>query len=255
MTNSKILPATKKIDLALIINSILIILALLVINFSDLDVTIQKYFFDFETKKWLIDKYDPVKKIIFYIFPKIIFGIAIIGLLIAVILGFKKNNQNFWPLSLQNTKNFLTQNHQRFFLILLGLILIPLIAGNIKKFTNVYCPNHLEIYDGDKPYVKIFDSYPAGFHQNKKAQCFPAGHCVTGFALLCFVYFIFCSAQKTSQNFWPLWCNFFRLDHGILSNGQSKGAHFFGDTLVSMLVCFLVAALITRIYLNFQKYD
>lgn len=183
MTNSKILPATKKIDLALIINSILIILALLVINFSDLDVTIQKYFFDFETKKWLIDKYDPVKKIIFYIFPKIIFGIAIIGLLIAVILGFKKNNQNFWPLSLQNTKNFLTQNHQRFFLILLGLILIPLIAGNIKKFTNVYCPNHLEIYDGDKPYVKIFDSYPAGFHQNKKAQCFPAGHCVTGFAL------------------------------------------------------------------------
>jgi membrane-associated PAP2 superfamily phosphatase len=36
---------------------------------------------------------------------------------------------------------------------------------------------------------------------------------------------------------------------------MAKGAHFFGDTLVSMLLCFLVAAMIARFYFKKILYD
>ncbi len=221
----------RKINFLIIIDLALIAAALCLINFTDLDVKIQNYFFNFETKTWLIDKDEPIKKFIFYKFPKILLGVVILFCLVATILGFKKKSPT----------------RHKFFLIFLGLVLIPAIGGNIKKFTNVYCPNQLEIYSGERPYVKIFDQYPAGFTQIKRAQCFPGGHSVTGFVL----FILFFALQKKSHKFLGLFAGFF---FGWLLGiyQMMKGAHFFGDTLVSMLVCFLIAAVITKIYFRFQ---
>lgn len=231
MTNLKISQKINKIDLLIIIDLALILGSLLLINFSNIDLEIQKYFFDFDKKTWIVDRDEPIKKFIFYQFPKVLFGVAIIACAAFSFLGFKKKSQ------------FFSRNRHKFFLIFLGLSLIPLIAGNVKKFTNIYCPNQLEIYDGKYPYVKILESYEADFHQEKKGQCFPAGHAVTGFALL----ILFFAFEKKFNKILGLTSG---LSLGwILGSYQTlKGAHFFGDTLIAMLLCFFLAAIITKIY-------
>jgi membrane-associated PAP2 superfamily phosphatase len=229
MKNSKILPQIKKIDALILACAGLLLAVLCLVNYSNIDLEIQKYLFDFETKTWLIDKDEPVKKLLFYQLPKLLFGIGVAGCLVAAILDFKGQRR-------------------RLFLIFLGLSLIPLIAGNIKKFTNIYCPAQLEIYDGDKPYVRIFESYPSDFQQIKTGQCFPAGHAVVGFALM----ILFFAFTKKSHRLWGLATG---LILGWITGfyQMAKGAHFLGDSLVSMLVCFLLAALIYKIY--FQLTD
>ncbi len=242
----------RKINFLIIIDLVLIVAALCLINFTDLDVKIQNYFFNFETKTWLIDKDEPIKKFIFYKFPKILLGIAIVFCLVAMVVGFRWTPQQVRGDKSENVPQVchpalvagsIHKHRHKFFLIFLGLVLIPAIGGNIKKFTNVYCPNHLEIYGETKPYVKIFDHYPENFYQEKKAKCFPGGHSVTGFAL----FILFFVLQKKSHKFLGLFAGFF---FGWLLGiyQMMKGAHFFGDTLVSMLVCFLIAAVIARIY-------
>lgn len=230
MTNSRIFQRINKIDLAIIANAILLALVLWWTNSSNLDVEIQNHFFDFNTKSWLIDRNEPVKKFIFYNFPKIIFGVGIFGCAIFSILGFVKKSQFFF------------KNRHKFFLAFLGLVFIPLIAGNIKKFTNTYCPTQLEIYDGSHPYVKIFQP-DFEMLNGKKGKCFPAGHAVTGFALM-ILFFIF---EKKSYRYLAL---VMAITLGwVLGFYQiMKGAHFFSDTVVAMLVCFILAAIIARIY-------
>ncbi len=234
MINLKILQKINRIDLLIIIDLALIAGSLLLINFSNIDIEIQKYFFDFDKKSWLINGDEPIKKFIFYQFPKVLFGITIASCAAFSFLGFKNKSQ------------FLSRNRHKIFLIFLGLSLIPLIAGNVKKFTNIYCPNQLEMYDGKYPYVKILESYKADFHKEKKGQCFPAGNAVTGFALL----ILFFAFEKKFHKILGLTSG---LALGwILGSYQTlKGAHFFGDTLISMLLCFFLAALIAKIYYVF----
>ncbi len=229
MVNSKIsLP--KHINFLIAINLVLIALSLIVIQKTNLDLFLQSYLFDAENKQWLIDRDEPVKRFFLYQFPKILFGVFVVISLALVLISFKRKTSKFH------------KNRHVFLLIFLGLSLIPLIAGNIKTFTNVYCPTQLDIYDGDKPYVRIFDSYPDSFVQNKAGKCFPAGHCVTGFALF-ILFFALVGKARIFGLILPLILGW------VLGFYQmAKGAHFFGDTLVSMLVCFLLAAVISKIY-------
>lgn len=222
----------------LFISFVFLIFWLFFFEYSDFDLVVQNYFFDFSQKSWLIDKDEPIKKFIFYKFPKILFAIILIVILALIFLGCK------------NKSNFGKKNKNLLLLIFLGMSLIPLIAGNIKKFTNIYCPCQLAIYDGDKPYVRVFDSYPKGFIQEKKGQCFPAGHAVTGFSL--FILF-FALRQKNHKILGLL----IGLVYGwILGLYQmAKGAHFFSDTFIAMLICLIIAALIAKIYFKFFEYD
>lgn len=241
MENSKILIKNRQIDFSIIVALALIAAALCWINYSDIDVKIQNHFFDFETKTWLVDRNEPIKKFIFYKFPKMLLGAGIVFCLGAAIVGFK------------NKSKFFFQNRQKFLLIFLGLALIPLITGNIKKFTNVYCPCQLSIYEGSFVYTKIFEKNhnislsdkPDSFKKEpvKRGKCFPGGHSVTGFALL----ILFFAFERKRLRIFTL---FSGLTLGwILGLYQmAKGVHFFGDTLVSMLVCFLIAAIIARIH-------
>lgn len=207
-------------------------------QYSNIDLEFQSYFFDFENKLWLVDKNEPIAKFFYYNLPKILFAFFALFSLFAAIIGFKSDIIFF-----KKSKEF-------FLLIFLGLALIPLIAGNIKKFTNIYCPSQLEIYNGDKPYVKIFDSYPQNFHQEKRGKCFPAGHAVTGFAL----FILFFALRKNSHKILGLFIALF--SGWILGLYQiAKGAHFLSDTFISMIICFILASVISRIYFKFFKYD
>lgn len=205
-------------------NLILIALSLWLFDVTNFDTYLQNHFFDFINKSWLIDAREPIKKFIFYIFPKILFGGVVIFCIFKAI----------------KTKN---EQRQKFIIIVTGLLLISLVSGNIKKFTNIYCPNQLEIYNGQYPYVKILQQYPADFTQEKLGKCFPAGHCITGFA---FFILFFVLEKKRNRIFGLI---------GAFSAGwilglyqMFKGAHFFSDTFISMLICFLLANLVGLFY-------
>lgn len=231
MINLKIFYQKNQDKLLIFSNLILIILALGFFQISDFDVKIQNYFFNFVNQTWVIDRDEPIKKLLFYQLPKIFLGIAILICLMLCLFAFLKSENKFY-----------NYRHQ-LLLTLIGFSLIPLIAGNVKKFTNIYCPNQLEIYNGNKPYVKIFDSYPSGFAQEKKAQCFPAGHAVTGFALY-ILAFVFVSKKLKFYSFilasfagWIL--GFYQI---------LKGAHFISDTLIAMLLSLFLAQIISNIF-------
>ncbi len=236
MENLEILRRIKQIDIIIIVNLILLIITLMLAHHTDLDVRIQNHLFDFNAKTWLIDRNEPIKKLFFYQLPKIIFGVFLFSCFVLMILGFTKKNKHFY------------HNRYKLLLIFLGLSLIPLIAGNVKKFTNVYCPSQLEIYDGSKPYVKIFDHYPRNFVQEKRGQCFPAGHAVTGFALM---ILFFALERKAPKIFGLLLGLVLGWAFGFYQ--MAKGAHFLSDTVVAMLLCFLLAAIIARYHLKLAK--
>ena len=220
---------TKGINLEITISVILLVLALLMAQQTNFDIWLQNYFFNFTSHSWLINKDEPIKKFLFYKLPKALFGILITALLFY--LFFNKTKR---------CKTILT---------LLGLILIPLLVGNIKKFTNIYCPSQLDLYDGNYPYIRIFNKYPSTFIQNKKGQCFPAGHAITGFSFI-ILYYVF---DKKSLRITVLITSI--IIGWILGLYQMlKGAHFFSDTLVSMICCFLMSAIIAKIYFKFKPH-
>lgn len=164
--------------LILLLTTALITVFLILFHIFNLDIIIQNNFFNFVTEKWVVDRDEIIKKIIFYKIPKIIISLNILAFFALSIFSFKKKSHKFYR-----------YRHQ-ILLIFLGLSFIPMIAGNVKKFTNTYCPSQLEIYGGNKPYIKIFDSYPTNFVQEKKRKvlsCWTCNQCIR------FLYFIFCS--------------------------------------------------------------
>jgi len=217
--------------LAILGNILLIVLAVILIDKTNIDFTIQNLLFDSEHQKWLVDKNEPVAKFFFYNLPKFLLGLTIISSLVMLILNYK----NKLPSSFKKYQ-------RQIFIFFLGITIIPLVAGNIKKFTNIYCPNQLAIYDGKYPYTKILEPYPVDFKPLKVGKCFPAGHAVTGFCFM-ILFFVFKSRAWKSAGL------FFGMVLGwVLGSYQMfKGAHFFGDTLVGMLCCFLAALLIARV--------
>ena len=224
----------QQIKILILINILLITILLIFFNQSDVDSTLQNLLFDFKNNRWLIDRNEPTLKLIFYTLPKLLLG-ALILLSIASLTFFKN-------------KEFTKKYRKQIILIFLGITITALIAGNIKKFTNIYCPNQLEIYDGNYPYVKILEPYPANFIQEKRGYCFPAGHAVTGF---CLMILFFIQAKKRQR---ILGLSFSIILGWILGFYQmAKGAHFFSDTLISMLVCFLLATIIAKLF--YLKYN
>lgn len=220
------------INYSLAISLLALVAALYFFQKSDVDLLVQNLLFDFQKQRWLIDRNEFFARLFFYKLPKILLGVAIVSLLTIIVLA-KKTGQK-------------TQNYRKILLTFLGLTLIPLTVGNIKKFTNIYCPDQTELYGGNYPYVKILDHYPKDFKQKKRGQCFPAGHAVTGFALF-ILFFVF---EKLSHRFLSLIAAF--LCGSALGFYQmAKGVHFLSDTVISMICCFLVAALIAKIFEKF----
>jgi membrane-associated PAP2 superfamily phosphatase len=61
---------------------------------------------------------------------------------------------------------------------------VPLLIGQLKDVTNVFCPRQNRRYGGDVPYVRVFERYPEGDRPARRGKCFPAGHASGGFALI-----------------------------------------------------------------------
>lgn len=230
------LPSKKYLLAKLFLFSALLISALFVFYNYNLDIAIQEYFFDGQFSEWLLDRNQKSMRLIFYIVPKIILGSVILfAVLIAGNLAInatatQKNIHNFY----------------RYLYVASSLLAVVLIVANIKKLTNIPCPNQVKQFGGVFRYQKIFalEMQPM---QIKRFQCFPAGHATIGFAFYSLIYL---AREFRLKLLIFIFATFFGWLIGFYQ--IAKGAHFVSDTLVSMLLSFLVATIFAIIY---HKYN
>ena len=218
----------------IVITAFLLIAVIALFQFSNLDIFVQSFFYDFEKKSWLIDKNEPILKFFFYDGIKNL--LLFFGLLILVSLIFFR-------------KNILVQEYKKgLIIVLLSAILVPSIIGFLKDITNTPCPCNIVYFNGTYPDKKVFDSYPKDFVQKSKVKCWPAGHSSGGFALMA-LFFLF----KTPKN--QKKALFVALIIGW-SMGTYKmllGDHFFSHTIITMLMAWLIILIIVKFIQTKQR--
>lgn len=210
-------------------------LILLIEKTTNIDLYIQDLFFDFNKKEWIINQ-----KLHLLLSPLFYQGMKAL-LIISLILAFLGYLSSFcWP----------KWSSYRFFFLMtfLGLAFVPLLISSAKQITNVYCPVQIERYGGQYPFVRIIESYPSDFSQNKKGKCFPAGHATTGFAFLA-LYFAFTSKRL---KYLGLGIGLFL---GTISGVYQmlRGQHFLSHTLFTFVLSWLILTLINYLLVQLKE--
>ncbi|KYZ75943.1 hypothetical protein AXX12_05740 [Anaerosporomusa subterranea] len=206
----------------------LLLAALALFELTNIDLLLQDRLFLEPAHRWLVDAKDPVWRFLLYDGPKGALVLMGIGLLISYIASFRSAK--------------LRPHRRRLLVLLLAMSFVPLLIAGLKSYTNVYTPDQLARYSGDKPYVKVFESYPPDFHQTDRGRGFPAGHASGGFALMA-LYFFFRQKQHRLIG----WLFGFGLGWAMGLYQMFKGAHFLSHTVVTMLGAWLIILIIYRL--------
>lgn len=197
-------------------------------EFTNLDLALQDLFYNFETRRWVVDATDPLGRAIFYNGPKALVWFIALGAL-TLAAGPARWRDKF------------RLNRRGLWLAVLVIATVPALAGLGKTYTNVFCPSKVRRYGGDVVYVKLCEPFPADDRPERKGDCFPAGHASGGFALMGLL------AVRASR----------RWRHGTIALAMGlgwwmglyqmlKGAHFLSHTLTTMLLAWLVVLLWRR---------
>ena len=212
----------------LIISTFLLIFVIGFFQFTNIDIIIQNYFYNFETKSWLIDKDEPILKL--FLYDGLKQGLIIFGVFILILLIFFRKNE------------FVKEYKKGLIILLLSSIFVPTIVGSLKAITNTPCPCNIEHFGGEYPDIKVFDKYPEDFIQKSKAKCWPAGHASGGFALMALFFFF-----KNPRN------QFFGLI-GAITLGWSMGTykmllgdHFLSHTIITMILAWIIILTIVKL--------
>lgn len=221
----------------ILISIVYLVLVFGLFELTNLDLTIQNYFYDNVKDVWLWSKKEPVLKLFLYDTPKKALAFFALGIIISL-LFFRK-------------RDLIKPYKYGLIVVLLSLIITPSVIGLLKATTNSACPVALENYGGDIPYVKVLASYPPNKIPSKIQKCFPAGHASGGFALLS-LFFIFITKKNQTLAI------VFSMSLGGLMGSYKMiiGDHFISHTLITMgmawfLTC-TIAALVQKSLL-FQK--
>lgn len=224
----------KNNNFQIILTSLILGIIIALFQFTELDILTQSYFFDFETKKWLVDENEPILKFIFYNGAKNLLIIFAVCTLFALIF-FRK-------------KELIKEYKKGLIIVLLSAIIIPFFIGTLKATTNTPCPCNINYFGGEYPNLKVFDSYPPNFVQKSRIKCWPAGHASGGFALMS-LFFLFKSAKNRKKAL------VFALIVGW-SMGLYKmllGDHFLSHTLITMILAWLIILLIVKFMEKFER--
>ena len=210
------------------ITAILIVFTVLLFHWTRLDLWLQDFFYNADSKQWNIDRDQKLPRQILYDGIKRFFVISILALIAAVAV-FKNNR-------------IIKDYRQGLIIVLLSCLVVPLVVGGLKAITNTPCPNNITHFNGDYPYVGVLDSYPANFIQTEKQRCFPAAHASGGFALLS-VFFLF----NTRRN--KIIATSLAMSTGWIIGFYKMliGDHFLSHTIVSMLLAWLIILIISGI--------
>jgi membrane-associated PAP2 superfamily phosphatase len=218
----------KNLTKQIIITVMLLIAVIALFQFSDLDIFIQNFFYNFELKVWLIDKDEPILK--FFLYD----GMKIFLILIAVAILFS--------LVFLRKKRLIQEYKKGLIIVLLSAIFVPLMIGSLKAISNTPCPCNIVNFNGVYPDIKVFDSYPKDFIQPSKAKCWPAGHASGGFALMA-LFFLF----KTPKNQKRALIGALIVGWSMGSYKMLLGDHFLSHTLITMIMAWLIILIIVKL--------
>ena len=125
--------------------------------------------------------------------------------------------------------------------LLVGSLISPAIVFVIKSMTHIYTPNSLEIFGGDKPHIRLFDSVPPGL---PIGHAFPGAHSSSGFALVS-LYFLL-SHYRPRYRHWGL---AFGLGLGFVFGvtQELRGEHFPSHDLFSFVISWYAAWAVYRL--------
>lgn len=217
----------KNLTKYILITIICLIFTIALFEFTAIDIIVQGYFYNLDTSSWALDSSEPILKFLLYDgIKKLLIFFAF--LILCSLIFFRK-------------KKIIINYKKGLIIVLLSAIIIPVTVGALKATTNMPCPKNIEFFGGNYPDVKLLDSYPIEFMQNKKIKCWPAGHASGGFALLS-LFFLF----KKRRN--QIYALSFALTVGW-SMGTYKmliGDHFLSHTIITMLIAWCEILLISK---------
>lgn len=212
----------------------LLIAVITLFQVSELDIFVQNFFYNFETKTWLIDKNEPILKFLFYDGLKVALILFAISILFSLIFLRKKS--------------FVQEYKKGLIIVLLSAILVPLSIGSLKAITNTPCPCNIIHFNGTYPNLKVFDSYPKDFIQTSKAKCWPAGHASGGFALMA-LFFLF----KSPTNQKRALISALVIGWSMGTYKMLLGDHFLSHTIITMIMSWLIILLIVKFTQSKQR--
>ncbi|WP_350562214.1 PAP2 family lipid A phosphatase [Psychrobacter sp. CAL346-MNA-CIBAN-0220] len=216
----------------------LAILSTLTFEHSQLDLRISEIFY--ENGHWLLEKDAQPYAFIFYDFPKALLILFGIYLLIALIVKYRQSQNSMTATTKSTFSRLLTiLSSREIGYLLITLIAVPTIIASLKGVTHVSCPNHLYLFNGDLPYLSIWQNILA----KTDAKCFPAAHASAGFALYGFAYLP--SLRRHRGNVIVV-ASILGWTMGLYK--MFIGDHFFSHTLVSMLLSWTLACGIAIIF-------
>ncbi len=198
-------------------------------EYTDFDLPVQDWFFDFEKQKWLLPGPDESRlaDVLFYRGPKAL--IIALGVLLMALAAL--------PACARARMPRFTRRWRRADLLvaILTLATAPLLVGFIKSATNVHYPCSIERYGGPVRYVRLFERFPPDARPARRSAGFPAGHASGGFALLGLAGVAatrrgaFAGLAAGLGTGW--WMGLYQM---------LRGVHYLSHTVVSMLLCWMV---------------
>ena len=245
----------------LAILSMLIILSALIFEHSQIDLHISALFY--QHGHWLLEKGAQPYAFIFYDLPKallIVFALYLLSVLMvryvrqraldrqvvvrpaAIVKGWSPMglaHDKCRQLSLHRSLSQLPRRELGY--LLLTIILVPAIIATLKSITHVSCPSHLSFFNGELPYLTIWQNMLA----HTPAKCFPAAHASAGFSLYGFAYLPSLSRYRS------------RILMGVTMLGWTMGGykmligdHFFSHSIVSMLLSWSMACALALLFFH-----
>ena len=210
--------------------AVIAILMLCIGQLSDLDLLIEDYYFDAAQgifpwdKSWFADRlmHGYVKNVIIRI-----------GYLILLIVAL--DSLRPWGIMRPFVR-------ARLRFVALASLLVPTTIRSIKQFSVLHCPQGIDRYGGDSPFIRLLDSVPDGI---KYGHCFPAGHATVGLWLAAFCVFWLPHKPRTA-----LFVFFTGLSVGLILGWvqQMRGMHFLFHTLWAAWLASLVILLMLLVF-------
>lgn len=209
------------------LSAAMLMVILAVEHYTDIDVLISDYAYDFTEHRWLITPalHQKLSPFFYEGAKRLVAAIGTTCVIYLLLSAWKKE----WR------RNFVAV-----LTVLLSTMIVPSTVSWLKTFTNVYCPNQLQIYEQRYPYVRVLESYPSAFQAEHRGRCFPGGHVTGAFSLMA-LYLVFQDKKKKAAALGGAVCfGFITGTYQIL-----RGEHFLSHNLFSM---FLSAVLIIIIH-------
>lgn len=216
----------------------LTIIATIVVEHSQFDVFISELFYS--NGHWLLQKGAQPFAFILYDGPKLL--LIIFGVYLMILLAWRYwQKRHSSPMSAQLffAKPVGAFSSRELGYLLTIIIIVPTVVAILKGITHVSCPNHLMLFDGDMPYVTLWQSILV----KTDAKCFPAAHASAGFSLYGLAFLP--SLHKYRYRLFAI-VTILGWTMGIYK--MSFGDHFFSHTLISMLLSLTIACGLASVF-------